>query len=269
MDLDAFRESFGSWMEKSQDYLIKSDWRSVSKDYPFLTAEEDQPVPYKQFNKKLKFCRVCLITGGALYLREKQKAFSVTNYEGDYSFRAIPKQIFPDDIEICHEYTNTRYARKDVNVLFPIERLRQLETEEIIGELAEQNYSIYDFVPQAARVSEELATPLVSSLLAEEIDVAIFFPVSELGHQTMALVQRQVEKAGITTVCLANNRRAASRMPAPRTFLVDCPDGAPLGEPGKAKAQDQLLGQLFNFVKESKTPGEVYESGFVWNDPFQ
>jgi D-proline reductase (dithiol) PrdB len=171
MDIEVFKSAFNDWLQKSQDHLIKSDWQSVAKDYPFL-ALNNQDTPYTEFNRRLKFCRVCVVTGGGLYLREKHQPFAVNNFEGDFSFRAIPRQIFADDIEMCHEYTETRYAKQDINVLFPLERLRELEESEVIGEFSERNYSIYDFIPQADRISQELAKPLADELVKEEIDIA-------------------------------------------------------------------------------------------------
>ncbi len=267
MDLENFKTAFPDWLARSQDHLLKGQWSLVSKDYPFLTLD-DSATQYKVFNKRLKYCRIALVTGGALYLREKQEPFNVTTFEGDFSFRAIPKHIFPDDIEISHEYSSTRYARQDINVLFPIERLREMEKEELIGELSEKNYSIYDFITQADRIADELGEPLASELVADEIDVALFFPVCELGHQTMALLQQGVEKHGIATLAVATDSKAFARVAPPRALVVDCPEGAPLGQPGNAKMQLDLLSEALQHLQQSQQANGVKQSNLSWHDPF-
>lgn len=268
MDMDVFKTAFTDWLQKSQDSLIKSDWQTVAKDYPFVGLPNQQ-LPYADFNKKLKFCRVCVVTGSALYLREKHQPFAVNAVEGDFSYRSIPRQIFADDIEICHEYSETKYGRQDINVVFPLERLRELEEAEVIGELAERNYSIYDFIPQADRITDSLARPLGDALVNDEIDVALMLPVCELGHQTMILLQREFEKRGIATVLVASHAKALTRLQPPRVVTVDCPDGAPLGEPGNVKKQRAFVTDVFNFVANRHKPGAVLNSTYAWQDPFQ
>lgn len=267
MNTEGFRAAFTDWLQKSQDHLIKSDWRSVAKDYPFLSAP-NRDIPYTAFNKKLKFCRVCLITGAALYLREKHQSFSVDAFEGDFTFRTIPKQIFTDDIEMCHEYADSKYSRQDINTTFPIVRLRELEQEELIGELAEVNYSIYDFIPQADRIGENLAPSLAKEIIKDEIDIAIFLPVCELGHQTMVMIQHEVERRGVATLLVASHPASLSRLIPPRAILVDCPDGSPLGEPNNAKKQREFLQTLFKFISTNHESGAVLKSGYKWVDPF-
>src|SRR5262249_346198 len=156
-----------------------------AKDYPFLPLAQSA-VQLKPFKKKLKFCRVAVVTGAALYLREKQEPFNVNAVEGDCTFRALPRNIFADDVEICHEYVAARYAKQGINTVFPSERLRRLEEEEVVGELNDRNYSINDFIPRADRVEAVLAMSLTEALLQDEVDVALFIAASELGHQTMA-----------------------------------------------------------------------------------
>ena len=267
MRIEEFNNAFSDWLEKNQDFLLKSDWQQVAKSYPFVEGGVDN-LKYTEFKRKLKFCRVSLITGGGLYLREKQEPFNVTAFEGDFSWRVIPRQIFADDIESCHEYTSFHYARRDMNVVFPLERFRRLEEEEVIGELSETNYSIYDFAPNAGKVTTELGGPLAEKLVEDEIDVALFFPVCELGHQTMSLIQNEVEKRGVATVSIGTNSAAFQRIGSPRYVVSDFPEGAPMGEPNNERMQRNLLGEVIDFLSSNKEKGGKLTTTLSWHDPF-
>lgn len=267
METTEFKTAFDAWLKTSQDSLIKSDWKSVAKDYPFIRFSADD-LPYTMFTKKVKYCRLAVISGAALYLRAKQHSFAVDHFEGDFTIRTIPRQIFTDDIEMCHEYADHKYARQDINTILPLKLLKEVEEAEGFGELADQHYSIYDFITNAAQVESTLAPLLTDTINKDEIDIAVFIPVSELGHQTMAILQRHLEKTGVSTVMLASNSRAISRLVVPRLMVVDCPDGAPLGEPGQIATQRELIQKLIKFVNTNGKPGAVLQSGYSWQDPF-
>lgn len=59
---------------------------------------------------------------------------------GDSTFRVIPKDAQPSDLAITHQAYDRTDALKDINLVFPIERLRELEAEHVIGRLAEVHY---------------------------------------------------------------------------------------------------------------------------------
>src|SRR5262249_33221832 len=62
------------------------------------------------------------------------------NLNGDPTYRVIPKEARPADLTISHQAYDRTDALRDINLVFPIERLRELESEHVIGRLAGQHY---------------------------------------------------------------------------------------------------------------------------------
>ena len=67
--------------------------------------------------------------------------------------------------------------RRDPNVVFPIDTLRGLAAEGVIGELAPRAITFMGGIYSARRVSQELAGPVTDLLLEQEVDLALFVPV--------------------------------------------------------------------------------------------
>ena len=62
------------------------------------------------------------------------------NLNSDPTFRVIPKHALPADLAISHQAYDRTDALQDINLVFPIERLRELEAGHVIGRLAEDHY---------------------------------------------------------------------------------------------------------------------------------
>ncbi len=97
-------------------------------------------VPWSILTKEPNKCRLALVTTAGVHLRS-QSPFDMKDKEGDPSFRTIPSSADPKDLTITHNYYDHRDADQDINVVLPIERLRDLESEGFIGKIASQHFS--------------------------------------------------------------------------------------------------------------------------------
>jgi D-proline reductase (dithiol) PrdB len=95
--------------------------------------------------------------------------------EGDPTFREIRAGARIEDLMITHNYYDHRDADRDVNVVFPIERLRELEAEGVIGGVAPRHFSFMGHI--AGRHIETLVNwtgPEVAKRLKEDGVDAVF-----------------------------------------------------------------------------------------------
>jgi D-proline reductase (dithiol) PrdB len=86
--------------------------------------------------KSLSDSTVVLISTGGVHLRSDRPF----NLNSDPTFRVIPKDAQPADLAISHQAYDKTDALRDINLVFPIERLRELEAEKVIGRLSEVHY---------------------------------------------------------------------------------------------------------------------------------
>jgi len=132
----------------------------------------DQP-PWQPLQKPLSESRVGLIASGGIYVTG-QVAF---HFKDDVSFRAIPTDVKTSDLRTAHFAYDQTDARRDPNVVFPIDTLRHLVQEGFIGSLTEHAFTFMGGIYSSKRVREELAPQLVERLQAEKADIALLVPV--------------------------------------------------------------------------------------------
>jgi D-proline reductase (dithiol) PrdB len=94
---------------------------------------------------------------------------------GDY--RVIPGEIEAKDLVMTHISTNFDRIgfQQDWNVVFPLDRLRELATEGIIGSMADYHYSFMGATDPAEM--EPAARNLATLLKGDRVDAALLVPV--------------------------------------------------------------------------------------------
>ena len=78
-----------------------------------------------------------------------------------------------DEIRIWHPGYDTGPATKDINCIFPIDRFRELESEGVVGELAETNYAFMGLIPDPTELIESKAPEVARKLKEDGVD-AVF-----------------------------------------------------------------------------------------------
>jgi D-proline reductase (dithiol) PrdB len=140
---------------------------------PYQWVINDEPPPWQPLHKPLSECRLGLIASGGIYVTG-QVAF---HFKDDASFRAIPTEVRTSDLRTAHFAYDQTDARQDPNVVFPIDTLRRLVNEGVIGSLTEHAYTFMGGIYSSRRVRDELATQLTERMLAEKAEVVLLVPV--------------------------------------------------------------------------------------------
>ncbi len=131
-----------------------------------------EDVPWTPLTQPLSESRVALISSGGVHHKD-QLPF---HFRDDTSFYKIPKNVDVRDLRISHFGYRTEDARKDPNCVFPIERLRELEAEGVIGELADPAYTFMGGIYSVRKVSQELAPRILKELKAQKVDLFYLVP---------------------------------------------------------------------------------------------
>lgn len=152
---------------------IRNQYASLGyKPYAWVTNGKEPP-PWTPLGKPIGRSRLGLVASGGIYM-VGQVAF---HYKDDVSFRAIPRTVGTHQLRVSHFGYDMTDARRDPNVVFPIDTLRSLAADGVIGELAEHVYTFMGGIYSARRVKEELAPAIRERLKSEKVDVALLVPV--------------------------------------------------------------------------------------------
>ena len=130
------KEFWARWISNSALGAAFGHWASKTIALPQLRRLAGEAMPWTPLRKALSDSTVVLISTGGVHLR-RDRPF---NLNSDPTFRVIPRDARPADLAISHQAYDRTDALRDINLVFPIERLRELEAEHVIGCLAEEHY---------------------------------------------------------------------------------------------------------------------------------
>ena len=173
IDIKLFKAAYDKWVEEGLAEFLAGNVLDVVKRYPLIVSDD---VPWTPYSGTLVEQTIALVTSGGLYLKDSQAPFNTTSIHGDPSFREIPKTARQEDFGIAHAHYDHSLAEQDINVIFPLERLIELEREEVIGRVAETHYS-FSYVNDIVTLLTESVPQLLQKLKAAAVDILILVPV--------------------------------------------------------------------------------------------
>jgi D-proline reductase (dithiol) PrdB len=173
IDLEKFKPAYEKWVEESLPDYQAGNVKEVVKKYPLIVAED---VPWTPYTGSPTEQTIALVTSGGLYLKDRQPPFDTVSIHGDPSFREIPRSVKPEDLGIAHAHYDHSLAEQDINVIFPIQRLIELEREGVIGKLADTHYS-FSYVNDAVSLVTRTAPEALSRLKTAQVNVLLLVPV--------------------------------------------------------------------------------------------
>lgn len=121
---------------------------------------------------KISQARIALISTAGLH-RRSDRPFGV----GETGYRLIPKDVEAQDLVMSHISTNFDRTgfQMDMNTVFPLDRLRELEDQGFVGSLAEYHYSFMGATPPEQM--EQEAYQLAAILKKDQVDAVLLVPV--------------------------------------------------------------------------------------------
>jgi D-proline reductase (dithiol) PrdB len=129
--------------------------------------------PFVRPAKPLAACRVAIVTTAGLHRRD-DRAFG----PGEQTYRVIAADT--PAAEIVQSHTSLGFDRaaimRDLNISFPIDRLRELVDRGVLGGLAPSSYSFMGAQRDLARIEGDTGPEVGRWLWEEGVDVALVTP---------------------------------------------------------------------------------------------
>ncbi len=107
-----------------------------------------------------------------------QMGFDMEDHDGDPTLRIIPGNAPSSELTITHDYYDHSDADRDINIVFPIDRLRELEAEGFIGGVAENHYGFMGHIEGAhlETLVNETAPQVAEMLKKEGVHAVVLTP---------------------------------------------------------------------------------------------
>lgn len=212
-------------------------------------------IPYTPNRKPLDQLTIALITTAGVH-RKDQEPFDL---DGDYNYRLIAPDAQPADLMVTHKFYDHTDADKDVNVIFPLEVLRDLAGEGVIGGLADKNFGTMGASMNLRKFYEELVPALADQVERSKADAALITGgCPHLCHRTAVAIAREIEMRGLPTVHVSVAPEASleggpPRILYPSGFAI----GNAFGRPGQRELQRKVVLDALQLLTTPMEPGNL------------
>jgi D-proline reductase (dithiol) PrdB len=128
-----------------------------------MTTLSRKCVPFTPFDGKLEKSAIAIVSAGGVHLKD-QEAFNIADELGDLTYRVIPPDVDSSELMVTHHHYDHRDADQDINVVFPIDVLRDLEAEGFIGGVAKKHIGYMGYTMQLKAMYEGTAREIANEI---------------------------------------------------------------------------------------------------------
>jgi D-proline reductase (dithiol) PrdB len=132
--------------------------------------------PWSPMTVPLAHSTVALVSTCGLYRVDTQAPFDAWNDLGDPSFREIHVDTPRDRLRIAHSHYDHTQLAADLNVALPLDHLRRLTEEGVVGRLYPWMYSFMGYLPEPRQLVAETAPVVARRLVADSVDAVLLTP---------------------------------------------------------------------------------------------
>src|SRR5437764_13291233 len=120
-------------------------------------------VPFTPFDGDLAKSAIAIVTAAGVHLRE-QEPFNIADELGDLTYRVLPDDVDSAQLMVTHHHYDHTDADTDINVVFPIDVLRELVAEGFIGGIARKHVGYMGYTMQLKAMYEGTAPQIANEI---------------------------------------------------------------------------------------------------------
>jgi len=128
-----------------------------------MTTLARKCVPFTPFERELAKSNIAIVTAAGVHLRE-QEPFNIADEMGDLTFRIILPDTHSSGLKVTHHHYDHADADADINVVFPLDLLRELEADKVIGGLARKHIGYMGYTMQLKAMYEGTAPEIANEI---------------------------------------------------------------------------------------------------------
>jgi hypothetical protein len=250
------------YMQRTREY-----YRAIGYDTPYRWAHYND-APFRPLGKPLSQARVTIVTTAAPFDLEKGDQGPGAKYNGGAKFY----RVYAGDTSAAHDlrishiaYDRLHTSAEDSGTWFPLPALLRAAGAGRVGAVAPHFFGAP--TNRSQRVTIETDAPeIVARCKADAVDAAILVPNCPVCHQTVTLVARALEAAGIATVVAGCAKDIVEHAGAPRFLFSDFPLGNSAGRPRDPASQAETLEHALRLLEAAPGSRTTMQSPLRWSD---
>ncbi|MFY9138443.1 glycine/sarcosine/betaine reductase selenoprotein B family protein [Zwartia sp.] len=249
------------YMTRTRDWYL-----ALGYGNPYRWAHYTE-VPFTPLAKPLGHATVALLTTASPFDPSKGEQGIGAPYNAEAKFY----KVYSGDVTLEHDVRISHVAidrknttMEDSNTWFPLPALRAAAAAGRIGRLAPRFHGIP--TNRSQRHTLEVDCPEVLRRCREDgVDAVVMVPNCPVCHQTLSLVARYLEAAGISTVLLACAKDIVEHCGVPRVMFSDFPLGNAAGKPNDPDSQAATLELAFRTLESAPAARTTVQSPQRWS----
>jgi D-proline reductase (dithiol) PrdB len=264
-------ESLGFAPESDQPvrYIerTRSWYQALGYDNPYQWAHYVE-VPFTPLRKPLSGCCVTFVTTAARYQPDR----GLQGHSAPYNAEAKFFSVYSGDTALEHDLRISHFAidrvhtsMEDSRCWFPLEALRSAVARGRIGALAKRFHGAP--TNRSQRHTLDVDCPEILRRCRDDgVDAALLLPNCPVCHQSLSLVARHLESAGISTLIMGCARDIPEYCGVPRFLFSDFPLGNPAGRPHDPQSQAASLEWALRLLESAPGPRTTMQSPLRWSE---
>jgi D-proline reductase (dithiol) PrdB len=184
----------------------------------------------------------------------------------DISFRLIHRDTPMSRLVVAHKTKVRKWAVEDLNVAFPLERMRELESERVFRWLAHTAVSMVGSIQRYTELVEQTVPAIKQIYDSQGVDLVFLFPFCPACHRATTVIARALEARGLPTLSMSVLLESAEEAKPPRTCFLDFPLGCPAGKPHETEQQREILRSALKLAPDfDGQPWHIKSLPFQWS----
>ena len=247
---------------------VRTYYQALGYGAPYVWAH-CADVPFRPLAKPLSACRVAIVTTAAPYRPGEGDQGPGAPYNAGAKFFAVysgDADRDDHDLRIAHVAIDRAHTTaEDAATWFPLAALRRAAAAGRIGAIAPRFHGAP--TTRSQRTTLEVDAPEIAARCREDAaDAAILVANCPVCHQTLALVARQLEQAGIATVVMGCAKDIVEHVGVPRLLFSDFPLGNAAGRPNDPASQDATLELALRTLEAAPGSRTTVQSPQRWSE---
>lgn len=213
-------------------------------------------VPFTPFDKELSSAVVSIVSATGVYA-PGQEPFPAED-PGDATFREIPADTPASDLKIVHGHYDHSEADGDPNIVFPIDTLRELAAEGVIGAVHSLHFS-YGFTTRLRELYETTFPRIADKIERSKTKLVLLTAgCPETCHRSIANMAREIESRGVPTIIISASAAATESVKPPRAMTFEgTAIGRIVGRAGDRAAHRKVVRAALEMFTHDTPPGRV------------
>ncbi|WP_421937176.1 hypothetical protein [Phenylobacterium sp.] len=233
--------------------------------YPPYRYAAYEETPFAPLGRSLADARVALLTTAAPYRPELGDQGPGAAYNAAAKFYDVwsGDVNVAHDLRVSHVAVDQAHLSDDQNCWFPLPALQRAAAAGRIGGVAARFHGVP--TNRSQRHTLEVDAPQVLARVREDgADAAVLVANCPVCHQSMTLVARTLEAAGVATVVVGAARDVVEHVGAPRFLFSDMPLGNAAGLPRDAGSQDLVIEMALALLESATAPRTTVQTPLTW-----